>query len=90
MPARKSSIFPRIMPPFDQDFFFSYLWDIFCDLVNFKANVLHPNTTLLGPGRGLTGPDDQTHSCQSETTYSMMPKLGDFYFLFLRHVLAKF
>ena len=26
--------------------------------------------------------DDQTHSCQSETSYPMMPKLGD-------HILAK-
>ena len=31
-----------------------------------------------GGGGGLRGPNDQTHSCQSETTYSMMPKLGDF------------
>ena len=35
-------------------------------------------------GGGLRGPDDQTHSCQSETSYSMMPKLGD-----LRHILTK-
>ena len=37
--------------------------------------------TLSGPGGGgggLRGPDDQTHSWQSETSYSMMPKLGDF------------
>ena len=37
--------------------------------------------TLSGPrggGGGLRGPDDQTHSCQSETSYSMMPKLCDF------------
>ena len=33
--------------------------------------------TLSGPG-GLRGPDGQTHSCQSETSYPMMPKLGDF------------
>ena len=31
--------------------------------------------TLSG---GLRGPDDQTHSCQSETSCFMMPKLGDF------------
>ena len=31
-----------------------------------------------GGGGRLRGLDDQTHSCQSETTYSMMPKLGDF------------
>ena len=30
-------------------------------------------------GGGLRGPDGQTHSCQSETSYPMMPKLGDFY-----------
>ena len=33
--------------------------------------------TLSGQG-GLRGPDDQTHSCQSETSCPMMPKLGDF------------
>ena len=31
-----------------------------------------------GGGGGLRGPDGQTHSCQSETSYLMMPKLGDF------------
>ena len=34
--------------------------------------------TLSGPGGGLRGPDGQTHSCQSETSYPMMPRLGDF------------
>ena len=34
--------------------------------------------TLSGPGGGLRGLDGQTHSCQSETSYPMMPKLGDF------------
>ena len=29
-------------------------------------------------GGGLRGRDGQTHSCQSETSYPMMPKLGDF------------
>ena len=29
-------------------------------------------------GGGLRCPDGQTHSCQSETSYPMMPKLGDF------------
>ena len=33
--------------------------------------------TLSGPGGDGSGPDDQTHSCQSETSYSMMPKLDD-------------
>ena len=33
----------------------------------------------IRPGRrGLRGPDDQTHSCQSGTSYPMMPKLIDF------------
>ena len=33
-----------------------------------------------GGGRGgeLRGPDDQIHSCHSETSYSMIPKLCDF------------
>ena len=31
---------------------------------------------LSGPGE-LRGPDDQTHSRQLETSYSMMPKLCD-------------
>ena len=42
----------------------------------------HEMLTLSGlerrGGGGLRGLDDQTHSCQAETTYSMMPKLGDF------------
>ena len=33
--------------------------------------------TLSSPG-GSGGLDGQTHSCQSETSYPMMPKLGDF------------
>ena len=44
----------------------------------------------IRPGGGLRGPDGQTHSCQSETSYPMMPKLGDFQFLSLRHLLATF
>ena len=43
-----------------------------------------------GGGGGIKGLDDHTHSCESETSYSMMPKHGDFYFLSLRHVLTKF
>ena len=35
--------------------------------------------TLSGlGGGGLRGPEGQTHSCQSESSYSMMPKLCDF------------
>ena len=43
--------------------------------------------TLSGPwgGGGLRGADYQTQSCQSETSYSMMPKLCEFYFLSLRN-----
>ena len=41
---------------------------------DFSINPICPG----GGGGGLRGPDDQTHSCQSETYYSMMPKLGDF------------
>ena len=40
--------------------------------------VMEERLTLSGPGGGLRGPDGQTHSCQSETSYPMMPKLGDF------------
>ena len=29
------------------------------------------------PYQALRGPDDQTHSCQSDTSHSVMPKLGD-------------
>ena len=31
-----------------------------------------------GEGGRIRGPDDQTHSRQSESSYSMTPKLGDF------------
>ena len=46
-----------------------------------------PKTTVLtlsggggggGGGGGFRGPDGQTHSCQSEASYFIMPKLGDF------------
>ena len=50
---------------------------------NTKYNTTIYNFSLTLSGRGggrLSGPDDQTHSCQSETTYSMTPKLGDFEF----------
>ena len=42
-----------------------------------RGKVGNLNLTLSGPG-GLRGPDGQTHSCQSETSYPMMPKLSDF------------
>ena len=52
------------------------------ETVTFKLEV-QKNTclalTLSGPrGGGLRGPDGQTHICQSETSYPMMHKLGDF------------
>ena len=54
---------------------------------------LHFNPIRPGGGGGLKGMYDQTHSCQSETSYSMMPKPGDFQFLFLKtcsdQILAK-
>ena len=43
-----------------------------------KVIEVNEKLTLSGPGGGLRGPDGQTHSCQSETSYPMMPKLGDF------------
>ena len=42
-------------------------------LASLSLNPIRP-----GGGGGLRGPDDQTHSCQSETSYSMMPKLCNF------------
>ena len=51
-------------------------------LINFAKIWSELVLTLSGPGGGggggLRGPDDQTHRCQSETTYSMMHKHGDF------------
>ena len=47
---------------------------------NFRSRVakeIEFNPIRPGGG-GLRGPDGQTHSCQSETSYPMMPKLGDF------------
>ena len=53
---------------------------IVCDLqgkLNEWIKLFKNALTLSGPG-GLRGLDGQTHSCQSETSYPMMPKLGDF------------
>ena len=54
-------------------------------LIQIKIETHHANPSHskhlnpIGPGGGgLRGPDGQTHSCQSETSYPMMPKLGDF------------
>ena len=41
---------------------------------NYVLAIINP----IRPGGGLRGPDGQTHSCQSETSYPMIPKLGDF------------
>ena len=38
-----------------------------------------------GGGGGHKGADDQKQSCHSETSYPIMPKLGDFQFVSLRH-----
>ena len=41
--------------------------------------VLKRVLTLSGPGgEGLRRPAGQTHSCQSEISYSMTPKICDF------------
>ena len=45
---------------------------------HFIKLVLTLNPIRPGGGGGLRGPDGQTHSCQSETSYPMMPELGDF------------
>ena len=42
-----------------------------------EMNRCHPP---IGP-RGLGGLDNQIHSCHSETSHPMMPKLCDFEFL---------
>ena len=36
----------------------------------------------IGPGGGLRAPDNQIHSCRSETSKSIMPKLCDLVFIF--------
>ena len=41
---------------------------------DFKKSV----KLLMSRNAISANPDDQTHSCQSETSYPMMPKLGDF------------
>ena len=54
--------------------------------ISFKFNL-----TLSGwGGEEFKSLNDQIHSCHSGTSYSMMPKLSDFYFLSLKHVLTKF
>ena len=50
----------------------------------------HPFNPIRPGGRGLRGPDDQTHGFQLESSHSLMPKLCDFQLLALRHVLTKF
>ena len=58
-------------------------WTIFWELLPWFLARLK-DLTLSGPGGGgggLRGPDDQTHSCQSETFYSLMTFI--FYFLWL-------
>ena len=45
---------------------------------NLQSVITSFNPIRPGGGGGLRGLDGQTHSCQSETSYPMMPKLGDF------------
>ena len=45
--------------------------------VGHGINPIRPGGGGGGEG-GLKGPDDQIHSFQSETSYSMMAKLGEF------------
>ena len=58
-------------PPGDPD---DYRFDIGNEHDVDAQTLINP----IRPGGGLRGPDGQTHSCQSETSYPMMPKLGDF------------
>ena len=48
---------------------------ILAKLKSFIENIVQTYLTLSGPGGGVRGPDDPTQSCQSETSYPMMPKL---------------
>ena len=43
-----------------------------------KLSIAHYFNPIIPGGGGLRGPDGQTHSCQSGTSYPMMHKLGDF------------
>ena len=57
------------------------IYQMFAKIRSTVINVLLKcSLTLSGPGGGggLKGPGGQTHSCQSETSYLMMPKLGEF------------
>ena len=59
---------------------FKSVKEVVYSLTNRKTQKLSL-LTLSGPGGGgggLRDPDDQTHSCQSETSYSMTLKLCDF------------
>ena len=62
--------------------------DNFCYFVPEKVKlswspdqILNPVSFFLevgGGGGGVSGPDEQIHSCYSETSYSIMSKLCDF------------
>ena len=45
---------------------------------DFFVVLFNPIRPVGGGGGGLIGPDDQTQSCQSETSYSMMRILCEF------------
>ena len=53
-----------------------YLSLIFRASLSFLGPLFNPMRP--GGGGGLRGPDGQTHTCQSETSYPMMPKLSNF------------
>ena len=47
-------------------------------VITFKCQFIEHRLNPIRLGGVLRGPDGQTHSCQSETSYPMMLKLGDF------------
>ena len=51
--------------------------------------MLNPMTYARGGG-GLSGPDLQIDDSNSKTAQPSTSKLGDFYFLSIRHILAEF
>ena len=62
------------MIQFSYLFFFTFL----LSLLKAYKDLLTLSGLGGGGGGGLRGPDDQTDSCLSETSYSLMLKLSDF------------
>ena len=87
------SYFPGLLGHFEGSTFFQK-WGDKPHTKAVKEDLYNQFLTLSGlgggGGGGLRGSDGQTHSCQSEPSYPMMLKLGDLYFLSVRHLLAKF